>query len=154
MKKNLKNNSNLVVVETEQIVSFNINNEEFAVNILNIQEIIKIQQITEVPLSKKYVEGVTNIRGNIIPIINLRVKMGLEKIPFDAETRIIIISYENRKVGAIVDSMNEVLRIPVDKITTPTIRSELGRDRFMEALCILEDRIITILNINNILDTL
>jgi purine-binding chemotaxis protein CheW len=140
-----------LIIETVQIITLNIANEEYALSISNIQEIIKNILITPVPLTKKFVEGVTNIRGSIIPVVNLRVKMGIEKQEHTEDSRIIIISYNGRKVGVLVDSINQVLRLPKEKITE-TSKAQEGRDRFMESVCIIDDKLVTLLSIDSILD--
>lgn len=140
-----------LVAETIQIVTLNIANEEYAMSISHIQEIIKNIQITSVPLAKSFVEGVTNIRGSIIPVVNLRVKMGIEKKDYTEDSRIIIVSFEGRKVGVLVDSINQVLRLPKEKITD-TSKSKDGIDKFMEAVCIIDEKLVTLLSISSILD--
>lgn len=136
-----------------QIVSFNLGKEEFALNIGFIQEIIKMQTVTPVPLTPDYVEGVMNIRGNIIPLVNLRLKMDFNNVDITPQTRIIVLNIENRRIGLIVDSMNEVIRVPADKLHNPPAESAgEDNDKNIESLCILEDRIISLLNIQKILE--
>ena len=81
--------------EILQFVTFTLNNEEYAVDILSVQEINRITEITMVPNSEEYVEGVVNLRGKVIPIINLRTKFGFEEKPKDDSTRIIIMEINN-----------------------------------------------------------
>ena len=95
-----------------QLVSFNVGNEEFGVDILKVQEINRIMEITEVPNSPHYIEGVVNLRGRVIPVINLRAKLGMPSIEYDNNTRIIVVELNGSIVGFIVDKVSEVLRIP------------------------------------------
>ena len=95
-----------------QLVSFNVGNEEFGVDILKVQEINRIMEITEVPNSPHYIEGVVNLRGRVIPVINLRAKLGMPSIEYDNNTRIIVVELNGNIVGFIVDKVSEVLRIP------------------------------------------
>jgi purine-binding chemotaxis protein CheW len=136
-----------------QIVSFNLGKEEFGIYIEKVQEIIKIIPVTPVPLTKPYVEGLINIRGNIIPLVNLRLKMNFNPAKFSRQTRIIVVNHENRRVGLIVDRMNEVIRVPNDKINPPPYKGvEENGEQNLEAICVLENRIISILDIQKILE--
>ncbi len=146
-------NSSLSNADSLQIVSFSLGKEEFAINIKNIQEIIKVQPITMVPLTKPFVAGVMSLRGNIIPVINLRLRMGFSDNEITINTRIIVVNQENRKVGLIVDNMNQVLGIPVEQVTPPPPESfDSENYAFIEAICILGERLITLLDINNLLN--
>ena len=153
MQKQMISNSSLSNADSLQIVSFSLGKEEFAINIKNIQEIIKVQPITMVPLTKPFVAGVMSLRGNIIPVINLRLRMGFSDNEITINTRIIVVNQENRKVGLIVDNMNQVLGIPVEQVTPPPPESfDSENYAFIEAICILGERLITLLDINNLLN--
>ena len=105
-----------------QLVTFSIDEEEFGVNILKVQEIIRIMEITRVPRSPEFVEGVINLRGRVIPIVDLRRRFGLAAIAHDKDTRIIVIELNSLVVGFIVDAVSEVLRIPADTVEpTPPV---------------------------------
>ena len=84
------------VSEILQLVGFLIGNEEFAVDILKVQEINRIAQITKVPNSPDFVEGVINLRGKVIPILDLRIRMGMEKKGHDSRTRIIVVEIKEK----------------------------------------------------------
>ena len=99
--------------ELMQLVSFKLGSEEFGIDILKVQEINRIVEITHVPKSPDFVEGIINLRGKVIPIIDLRKKFGLEQKEYTKNTRIIVIELEGGRItGFIVDSVSEVLRIP------------------------------------------
>ena len=93
-----------------QIVSFKIGNEEFGLDILRVQEIIRLQDLTRVPNSPDFVDGVINLRGKVIPVIGLRKRFGLEEQAHDKETRIVVLEVQNMVLGFIVDAVSEVLR--------------------------------------------
>lgn len=143
--------SDLTLKENLQFVSFNLDKEEFAIDINFIQEIIKILPTTPVPLTNPYVTGVINIRGNIIPVINLRKRMDFEEKEITENTRIIVINFENRKIGIIVDNMNEVLKVSRENIQENPDNIE-NENSFSDEICVLGERIITILNLNRILE--
>ena len=94
-----------------QIVSFRLSNEEYGVDIMHVQEIILIGQITLMPQVPEYVSGLINLRGHVIPIIDLRVRFGLEATDHTEHSRIIVLNVNKKTVGIIVDAVDEVLRI-------------------------------------------
>src|SRR5512139_3861785 len=105
--------------EILELVTFNLSKEEFGVDIRRVQEINRMIDITRVPNAPYYVEGVVNLRGKIIPVVDLGKKLNLEaKIP-DKATRIIVIELEGMVLGFIVDSVSEVLRIPAASVEPP-----------------------------------
>ena len=98
--------------EILQLVTFSIGEENFGVDILKVQEIIRMMDITKVPRAPEFVEGVINLRGKVIPIIDLRRRFGRAPRPHDKDTRIIVIEMSGIIVGFVVDAVSEVLRIP------------------------------------------
>ena len=99
-----------------QLVSFHVGGEEFGLEILRVQEIIRIQPLTRVPNSAAFVDGVINLRGKVIPVIALRRCFGLDDRAHDKQTRIVVVEVNGSVVGFAVDSVSEVLRIPVGTI--------------------------------------
>ena len=102
-----------------QNVTFHIGDEEFGIDIFLVRSIIKMLNVTKVPHAPHFVEGVINLRGKVIPLINLRKRFGLTEKPYERQTRIIIVEIDNSQVGFIVDSVSEVLRIPYSQIMPP-----------------------------------
>jgi purine-binding chemotaxis protein CheW len=137
--------------EILQLVSFAIGNEEFGVNILKVQEINKLTQITKVPNAPYFVEGVINLRGKVIPIIDLRTRLGMPKKEHDKNTRIIVVEIEGKTIGFIVDSVSEVLRIP-KSITEPPPDIVAGINaEYITAVAKLENRLLILLDLDKIL---
>lgn len=134
-----------------QLVSFNLDKEEFGVDILNVQEINRMMMITKVPNSPDYIEGVINLRGRVIPVIDLRTKLGMQKKDSDKNTRIIVTETNNKIVGFIVDSVKEVIRIP-EEITEepPKLTTGINSD-YIKAVGKLEDRLLILIDLNKIL---
>ncbi len=97
--------------EHVQVVSFIIGSEEYAIDILHIHEINKIVQITRLPNVPPFILGIMNLRGNVIPVVDLRVKFGLTKKDFDDDTRAIVVEVEQKLVALIVDSVHQSLRL-------------------------------------------
>lgn len=94
-----------------QVVAFQLGNEEYAVDILYVQEIIRLLNITRVPRCPQHIEGVINLRGNIIPIVNLHSRFNLQSSENQDDKRIIVFKFDEIQVGIIVDEVSEVLRI-------------------------------------------
>jgi purine-binding chemotaxis protein CheW len=148
---NNTNNSESRGKEILQFVTFTLTNELFGVDILDVQEINRMVNITRVPNLPSYVEGIINLRGRVIPVIDLRKRLDYDIKKFDKETRIIVVEIENKVLGFIVDSVNEVIRI--DKsITEPPPSVDGGvSSEYITGIAKLEDRLITLLNIKKLL---
>ena len=134
-----------------QLVTFTLRNEEYAVDILNVQEINRITEITQVPNAPFYVEGVINLRGKVMPVINLRKKFGLEDKETDDTSRIIIMDIQGVTNGLVVDSVSEVLRIPSDIGEPPPPMSSDMSYKFIKGVAKLEDRLIILIDIDMLL---
>lgn len=134
-----------------ELVGFIIANEFFALEINSICEIIKVNDITRVPNTPSYIRGVINLRGKVIPIIDMREKLNLDHITYDKNTRIIILEFNNMIVGIIVDAVREVLRI--DAAVTeppPAVVKGIASD-YISAIGKLDDKLINILNLDYLL---
>ena len=127
--------TNEVVNDEIQLVSFKLGNEEFAIGIEEVQEINRVDIITSVPQAVDYIDGVMNLRGNVIPVINLRKRFGLTEKEYDETTRVIIVTILNKQTGLIVDSVSEVLRLPARNIeSTPDIMSNDAKTSFLKGV--------------------
>ncbi len=134
-----------------KLVSFNIGNEEFAVDILIVQEINRMIEVTKVPNAPEFVEGIINLRGKVIPIIDLRSRLGMPPKEYDGRTRIIVVEIDSKVIGFIVDSVSEVLRID-ESITEPPPSAVAGIDsEFITAVGKLDDRLLILLDLERIL---
>lgn len=102
--------------ELIQLVSFNLDQEEYGVDVLKVREIIRMPIVTRVPNTPYYVEGVINLRGKVVPIICMRKKFGLTEAENDKQTRIMVMDMEGELMGFIVDSVSEVIRISGSEI--------------------------------------
>ena len=139
-------------VDLLQLVTFRIGEEEFGVDILRVQEIIRIMEITRVPKSPDFVEGVINLRGKVIPIIDLRKRFGLEVKEYVKHTRIIVIEISNMIVGFVVDAVSEVLRVPADTVEPPPPAVMGGIDsEYISGVGKLEDRLLILLDLDKLL---
>ncbi|MBP2072603.1 MULTISPECIES: chemotaxis protein CheW [Thermoanaerobacterium] len=134
-----------------QIVIFKLNDEEFCVDIMDVLEIIRMQTITKVPDVPSFVEGIINLRGTVIPIIDLKKRLKLKLTNYDDDTRIIIIKINEKSVGFIVDSVTEVLHVENDSIKeAPDIIAGIGKE-YIESVVSYDDRLIINLDLEKIL---
>ena len=133
-----------------QLVTFKLENYEFGVDILRVQEINRMMNITKIPNAPTFTEGVINLRGKIIPIIDLRKKLGFVSRVYDKSTRIIVVELDGIVLGFVVDSVSEVLRIPRDIIEPPpSIIGNVESD-FIEGVGKLQDRLLILLELKKI----
>lgn len=135
-----------------QLVSFNIGSEEFGVDILKVQEINRMVEITKVPQAPHYVEGVINLRGKVIPIIDLRKRFSLELKEADKNTRIVVVDIGGNILGMIVDSVSEVLRLPANTIEPPPDLVTGINAEYINGVAKLEDRLLIFLDLSKVVD--
>lgn len=133
-----------------QLVSFQLGHEVFAIDILGVQEIIRLTEITQVPNAPHYVEGVVNLRGKVIPIINLRARFGLAVTTPTKDTRIVVVEVAHMILGFIVDSVEEVLRLPEEciEILPPTGRG--GAEDCHRGVGRVNERLVMVLDLEQL----
>ncbi|MDI3518025.1 MAG: purine-binding chemotaxis protein CheW [Caldanaerobacter sp.] len=135
----------------KQIVVFKLNNEDFCVDINQVVEIIRLQTIIKVPDAPSFVEGITNLRGTVIPIIDLKKRFNLPLSEKNENNRIIVVNVTERPVGFIVDSVTEVLRVEDSTIQeAPDIIKGIGRE-YITSIINLNGRLIINLDLHKIL---
>ncbi|NLM42267.1 MAG: purine-binding chemotaxis protein CheW [Firmicutes bacterium] len=140
-------------MEERQLVVFRLHNEEFGVEITDVREIVKPRHITRLPHVADYIEGVTNLRGEVIPVICLRKRFGLEPQEETQDTRIIMLEINNGMVGFIVDAVTETLRLPEDAIEPPPSNIAGLRADYLAGVGKIEDRLLILLDVDKILST-
>jgi purine-binding chemotaxis protein CheW len=130
-----------------QLVVFKIGAEEFAVDILLTKEIVVPGEITPVPDTENFVEGVMNLRGNLIPVIDLRKRLRARATSTAREQRIVIANIDERTAGLIVDGASEVIRVSDDMVEPPPdVFSEIGAD-YVEGVINLKNRFVTLIDL-------
>ena len=139
--------------EEKQMIIFDIGNEKFGIKITRIHEIIRMKGITELPDSSEYFAGIVNRRGDIISVVDLRKRFGLEEIIETDNTRIIVIGFQGNDVGLIVDGVSEVLHIDESDIDDPP-QSMVGiKDDYLQGIVKVEEDIVIILDLDNLLES-
>jgi purine-binding chemotaxis protein CheW len=134
-----------------QIVVFRLANELYGADISAVREVGPLQRVTRVPRTPHYVEGVTNLRGRVIPVIDLRKRLGLPTATATKATRIAVAEIDGGQVGMIVDAVVEVLRIPMNSIEPPSaMLSKIDSD-YMLGVAKVGDRLIIMLDLTRVL---
>jgi purine-binding chemotaxis protein CheW len=133
-----------------QLVTFKLGNEEFGVDILKVQEINKMMNITKIPNAPVFIEGVINLRGKIIPIVDLRKRLGFKDQAYDKSTRIVVVELDGLVLGFIVDSVSEVLRIPDSTIEPPPSMVAGIESDYIEGVGKLDDRLLILLELKKV----
>jgi purine-binding chemotaxis protein CheW len=134
-----------------QLVSFHVGEEEFGLDILRVQEIIRIQPLTRVPNLPDYIDGVINLRGKVIPVVGLRKRLGLEKHTSDKRTRIVVVDVHGQVLSFVVDSVSEVLRIHSDTVEPTPRLGKVDRD-YISGVGKLDSRLLLLLDLEQLMN--
>jgi len=134
-----------------QLVTFNLGAEVFALDILKVQEINRMVEITKVPKTPFFVEGVINLRGKVIPVIDLRKRFGLLETEMTQQSRIIVVEMAGNTVGLVVDSVSEVLRLPANTVEPPPPLVAGVDSEYIMGVGKVDGRLLIMLDINKVL---
>ena len=137
-------------IEEKQLVIFDLAEETYGVDIGSVREIIRIQEITKVPRTPEFVEGVINLRGKVIPVIDLRLKFGLEEIEHTEQTCIIVVDV-GTEIGIITDAVSEVLDIMGENIEPPPSMGGLMHTSFILGMGKVGEAVMILLDIDKVL---
>ena len=144
--------ANSRVIDTKQYIVVNIGNEQYGIDIQYVDNIVRMQRITRVPKAQAYFKGVINLRGEIIPVMSIRLKFGLEEDVYSNATRIIIIKLEPQfAVGIIVDEVKEVVTLDensIEKVTNSAVEDKNG---YISGIGKQKDGLISLLNIAGVI---
>ncbi len=138
--------------EIREFVTFRLNQEFYGIDINNVENIEKVLPITRVPYTLNYVNGVINLRGIIVPVVDLRARFGLDPKVASDESRIIIVNVDDLKIGMLVDSSSEVLQISTDEIDdAPNVRKDVDNE-FVKNIGKKNGRIIMLIDLYKVLN--
>lgn len=138
--------------DMREFVTFRLNQEFYGINIQNVENIEKVLPITRIPYTLNYIKGVVNLRGIIVPVVDLRARFGLEKRENTDESRIIIVNLEDNKIGMLVDSSSEVLQISEEDIdVAPNVKKEINNE-FIKNIGKKNGRIIMLIDLHKVLN--
>ena len=134
-----------------QLVVFELGKEHYGVDISAVESIIKMQPITVVPHTPSFVEGVTNLRGSVLPVIDLRKRFGLSLDDISKHSRIVVIALGKTKVGMIVDAVSEVLSVAEDAIEPPPPMVTSVDTTFIIGIAKIESKLVILLDLSKVL---
>jgi purine-binding chemotaxis protein CheW len=135
----------------QQIVVFELANEHYGLDIAAVEGIIKMQSITKMPQAPHYVQGITNLRGVVVPVIDLRKRFGLDAQEATKNTRIVVVYMNKLKVGMIVDAVSQVLRIQDETIEPPPPMVTTVNSAFIKGIAKLEGQLVILLDLSKVL---
>ncbi|AEM23001.1 chemotaxis protein CheW [Brachyspira intermedia] len=153
-QQSIESTENRVDLEdSTNLVTFRLGSGEYAIDIMQAKEIIKMEKITLIPNAPDFVEGVINLRGNIIPIIDLKKRFNLEETEGDKNTGIIIVKIEDVDMGIIIDSISKVVSISNSDIQPPPpMLSGIGQ-KYIKGVGKLEDKLLVVLDLEKLFTT-
>ena len=137
--------------EHRQCVTFRLNEEIYGINVMLVQEVLRVTEIAPVPGAPSYVIGIINLRGNVVTVIDTRMRFGLPPQEMDDSTRIVIIESENQTVGIVVDSVSEVVDVYANEIETAP---NVGNDetaRYIEGVVSRSEELLILVDLNRLL---
>jgi purine-binding chemotaxis protein CheW len=135
-----------------ELLGFMLSNEEYALDILEIKEIVRLQPVTPVPRSPAWLKGIVTLRGVIVPIFDLRSRLGLEEIPYGADTRIVVVNRGEELAGLVVDSITQVVRIDAGAVEPPPQTIGGVEAEFLRGVARYRDRLVILLNLDRVLE--
>ena len=136
-----------------QLVVFDLASEAYGVNIGTVREIIRMQQIAHVPEAPQYVDGVINLRGRVIPVIDLRKRFGLAVTEQTDNSRIVVVDSAGEDIGMLVDAVTEVLRVPGDAIEPASSLVTTEDSYYMDGIAKIGNRLLILLNLERVLQS-
>ena len=137
--------------QSQEYLVFSLGSEEYAVDILKVQEIRGYENVTRIANAPDFIKGVTNLRGVIVPIVDLRIKFNLDKVEYEGQTVVIVVNVADRIVGIVVDGVSDVMTLSSDQIKpAPEFGETLSAD-YLSGLGSLEDRMLVIVDIEKLL---
>jgi purine-binding chemotaxis protein CheW len=137
--------------EVIQLVSFMLDEVEYGVDILSVHEILRYPEMTRLPNTPRFIKGVINLRGNVLPVVDVRLRFGFPKGSITDLTRIIVVETGGKQVGLLVDNVYQVVRIPVANVDPPSELITGVSEEFISGIGRLKDRLIVLLNMSHII---
>lgn len=138
--------------EAEQYLTFRLDGLDYGISIHQVQEIRGWTKVTPLPNSPRYIRGVLNLRGTIVPIIDLRLRFNLEEVPYDAITVIVVVNVGSRLAGIVVDSVSDVISLdPEQRRSAPEFEGHANR-QFVQGLTQVEDKLLVLLDVDKLVN--
>ncbi len=135
-----------------QWVTFSLADETYGIDVMQVQEVLRVSDIAPVPGAPSYVLGILNLRGNVVTVIDTRARFGLPSREVDESSRVIIIEANRQVVGMLVDGVSEVVEIATESIeSAPNVGNDEGA-RYIQGVCSGDDRLLILVDLNKLLD--
>lgn len=149
----LENTANLIATDTREYLTFRLDQEEYGIDILKVQEIRGYERPTRIANAPPFLKGVVNLRGTIVPIIDMRLKFNCSRADYNSFTVVIILNLRNRIAGIVVDSVSDVMELPADSLkAAPDIESVIGSEAVL-GLGSLGSRMLILLDIEKLMSS-
>jgi len=142
---------NLVGDEVIQLVTFRLKDETYGINVMQVQEVLRISEIAPVPGAPEYVLGIINLRGNVVTVIDTRTRFGLPIGELDDASRIVIIESDQQVVGILVDSVAEVVELQQSEIDSPPNTGNEESSRYIQGVASRDDDLLIVVDLNKLL---
>ena len=136
-----------------QLVTFSVGGEEFGLDVFQVHEILRWQEPTAVPRAPAFVEGVLDVRGTLVPVIDLRRRFELAEVRHDDDTRIVLVDFQGERLGLVVDAVTEVLRAPETAVSPPPAFFRGLAAEFLRGIVRLNDRLVVLVDLDRILSS-
>lgn len=136
-----------------QLVTFRLGGEEFGLDVFQVHEILRFEEPTPMPKAPVFVEGVLDVRGTLVPVVDLRKRFELHELRHDEDTRIILVDFQGERLGLVVDEVTEVLRAPETAVTAPPSYVKGLAAEFIRGIVRLEGRMVVLLELERILSS-
>jgi purine-binding chemotaxis protein CheW len=137
---------------TRQLVVFRMADTEFGVDIRHVREVIRVPEMTRMPRTPSFVEGVINLRGRILPVLDLKKRFSLPPVEATPDTRVMIVEWRGQVIGFLVDRVHEVLRVPAASVSKPTDMILAVAGQYLEGIVEARERLLILLDLDRILD--
>lgn len=145
--------SEITTASNTEMLSFNVGDATYAIEIKYIKEIIEVEQITLVPKIPSHIKGVINLRGKVVPVISIRKRFEIEEIPFDSRTCIIVLEFEDgEQVGIIVDRVQEVVDVRSSDISQTPDSKNVNANRYIKSIVHFENNVILLIDCNKLIN--
>ena len=135
-----------------ELLGFMLSDEQYALDILEVKEIVRLHAITPVPRSPAWIKGIVTLRGVIVPIFDLRSRLGLAEIEYGPDTRIVVVYRGEELAGLIVDSITQVMRLPVEAIEPPPQTIGQVEAEYLRGVARFRDQLVIMLNLPRVVE--
>ena len=136
-----------------QLVTFRVGGEEFGLDVFSVHEILSYQQPTAMPRAPEFVEGVLDVRGTLVPIVDLRRRFETPRVVYDQDTRIVLVDFGGERLGLVVDSVTEVLRAPETAVSPPPAYIRGLAAEFVRGIVRVGERLVVLVDLDRILSS-